>query len=179
MARKIIIGGVVALVLFLGYVSTREGKFRYERSGVIKASPEEVFPYISNLKLGGEWSPYEKKDPQMKKTFTGDDGAAGSKMEFAGNRDTGAGNVEVLKVVPNKSVEIKLTMTEPMFAENVVEYSLIPETEGTRFTWAISGDGGFLGKLVSVFIDCEKMFATDMNAGIENLKSLIETKKTH
>lgn len=177
MFKKIILGLVAALVLFLGYVATRDGHFRYERSGVINAPAEKIFPYLSQFKLGSEWSPYEKIDPDMKKTFTGTDGQVGAVMEFEGNSDAGAGKLEMLKIVPNQAVDIKLTMLKPFHAENLVEYRLSQEAGGTRFTWGMSGDGGFMGKLLNVLIDCEKMIADQFSEGINNLKTLIEAKK--
>lgn len=174
---KIGLGVVVALVLFLGFVSTREGKFRYERSGIINAPADKIFPYLSQFSKGGLWSPYEKRDPNMKKTFAGEDGKVGSIMEFDGNSDVGAGKLEMLAVVPNERVEIKLTMTKPFTAENLIEYKLTSEGSGTRFAWIMSGDGGFLGKLIATIIDCEKMVAGDFTLGIENLKQVVEAQK--
>lgn len=177
MLSKIIIGLVVVLAIFFGFVSTRNAQFRYERNGVINAPAEKIFPYISNFKLGGQWNPYEQKDPNMKKTFTGTDGQVGSIFVFDGNKDAGAGKLEILKIVPNQSVQIRLTMTAPIAAENIIDYTLTPEGTGTRFSWAMSGDGGFIEKLIGVFIDCEKMVAGDMETGIRNLKTLVETQK--
>lgn len=171
----LIIGGL--FLVFLGYVATREGKFRYERSGLIQAPPEKIFPYISDFKKGGLWSPYEQMDPNMKKTYSGTDGQVGSVMEFDGNKDAGSGKLEILKVVPNQSVDIKLTMIKPLHAENLVQYTLTPEADGTRFTWSMSGDGGFMGKLINVFIDCEAMVAGQFAVGIDNLKKLVESQK--
>lgn len=168
---------LVLIVVFIGYVASRDGKFHYERSGVINASADKIFPYLSNFKLGGEWSPFEKVDPNMKKTFTGEDGAVGAKMEFEGNKDAGSGKLELLALIPNQSVDIKLTMIKPFPAENLVQYKLTPEDEGTRFTWIMSGDGGFMGKLMNVFIDCEKMIGDQFDVGINNLKTLIENIK--
>lgn len=174
MAKKIVIALAVLLVAFLGYVSTRESKFRYERSGLINAPAEKIYPYLSQLKLGAEWSPYEKKDPDMKRGFQGTDGTVGAIETFDGNKDVGAGQLEILKLVPNELVELKLTMTKPFRGENIVEYRLTPEGGGTRFTWAMHGDGGFLTKLVSVFMDCEKMVSEDFERGIANLRALAE-----
>ena len=174
---KVVVGLVVILGLFLVYVSTRESKFHYERSGTINASADKIFPYLSNFKLGGEWSPYEKKDVNMKRTFGGADGAVGSTMEFEGNSEVGAGKLEMLRTVPNELVEIQLTMTKPMYAQNLIEYKLTPEGGGTKFTWAMSGDGGFMTKIMTLIIDCEKMIAGDFEIGIANLKSVVEGKK--
>lgn len=177
MLMKIFLGLGVLLVGFIAYVATREGKFHYERNGVINASPEKIFPYISDFRKGGEWSPYEQVDPHMKKTFLGPDAQVGSVMEFDGNKDAGSGKLEILKIVPNESVEIKLTMLKPFHAENLVVYKLTPQGDGTRFSWAMSGDGGFMGKLLNVFIDCEKMIADQFTVGINNLKAVIEGQK--
>jgi uncharacterized protein YndB with AHSA1/START domain len=177
MGKKIGLGLIAVIILFFGYVSTRSGKFNYERSGLINAPAEKIFPYISNLKMGELWSPYEKIDPTMKKTFTGEDGHVGSKMEFEGNSDAGSGNLEILGVVPNDSVEIKLIMTKPMHAENLIHYKLTPEGAGTRFTWAMEGDGGFMTKLMTLLIDCEKMIGGQFEQGINNLRQVVEAQK--
>lgn len=175
MLKKISLSIVVLILLILGYASTKEGKFSYERSGVINAPAEKIFPYISNLKMGDLWSPYEKIDLNMKKTFTGNDGTVGSTMEFAGNNEVGSGKLEILKIVPNDLVEIKLTMTKPFNAENLIQYKLVPEGTGTKFIWSMSGDGGFMGKLINLFIDCEKMVTAQFSQGIENLKKVVES----
>lgn len=177
MAKKIVLGIVAVLIIFLGYVSTREGKFKYERSGVINAPADKIFPYLSDFSKGGEWSPYEKIDPNMKKNITGAPATVGHAMDFEGNSDAGSGRLEIVSVSQNESVDIKLIMTKPMHAENIVTYRLTPEGTGTRFSWSMSGDGGFLTKLISVFIDCEKMIAGQFEQGIANLKALIEAQK--
>lgn len=173
--KKIILIVFAVLALFLGYVATREGKFHYERSGFINASPATVHPYISQLKLGNEWSPFMKKDPNVKTTYSGTDGTVGAAMEFDGSNEVGAGRIEILSISP-ETVELRLTMTKPIVAENKVIYKLMAVEQGTVFTWAMEGDGGFIGKLMSVFIDCEKMIGDEFSAGISNLKTIIEQK---
>ena len=177
MAVKIIIAVVVILIGFLGYVSTREGTFYYERSGIINAPADRIFPYISNFKMGKLWSPYENKDPNMKREFEGEDGQVGSVMHFDGSSDVGAGKLEMLKIIPNEIVELRLFMTRPMKADHLITYKLTPEEGGTRFTWSMAGDNGFLGKLMTVIIDCDKMIGGQMNEGISNLKVLVESHK--
>lgn len=174
--------GLVLLVVIVGFaifVSTRESQFSYERSGLIQAPPDVIFPYISSLRLGQEWSPYAKADPNMKVTFSGVDGQAGSAMEFEGNGNVGSGKVEILNMIPNESVELKLTMIKPFHVENLIRYTLSREENGTRFTWRMTGENGFIGKLISVLIDCDNMIGSQFSEGIENLKNLIETKKAN
>lgn len=153
------------------------GPFKYERSGIINASPEKIFPYISNFKISTQWNPFAQKDPNMKTVFSGTDGQVGSLMAFDGNKDAGVGALEMLKIIPNELVEIRLVMTKPLPADNLIQYRLTPEGSGTRFSWSMSGYSGLLGKFVSIFIDCEKMIADEFSAGIHNLKVLVEDQK--
>lgn len=177
MIKKIGLVVLVLLVAFLGYASTRDGKFIYERNGVIQAPASKIFPYLSHFKLGEQWSPYEKKDPTMKKNFIGPDATVGSVMEFEGNSDAGAGKLEILNVVPNELVEMKLTMLKPFQNETLIQYRLMKVDGGTNFSWSMSGDGGFMWKVMHLLMDCEKMIAGDFETGINNLKTVVESKK--
>jgi uncharacterized protein YndB with AHSA1/START domain len=168
MKLKIFLSLLGVLVLFLFYVSTREGKFNYSVTMPVNAPVEKVFPYLSDLKLGSQWSPFEKVDPDMKKEYVG------NKLIFDGNSKAGSGSVEILKIVPNESVELKLIMTKPFNAENLITYKVVPTQTGVDFTWSMSGDGGYMGKLMSVFIDCEKMITDQFRTGINNLKQIVE-----
>lgn len=177
MFKKILLAIAVILVLFLGYVSTKPSKFHYEKSGIIIAPPEKVFPYLISFKLGKEWNPFDQRDPNIKRTFLGEDSQVGSKMEFEGNSDAGAGSLELLNLVPNELAEIRLLMTKPMAADNIIQYKLKAVEGGSEFTWAMSGDGGFIGKLFCTFIDIDKMMQDQFTIGIENLKKVVENKQ--
>jgi len=163
----------LCIAIFLGYVATRDGKFNYERSGVITAKPETIFSYLNDFHRGEVWSPYRKLDPGMKVTFSGAPTGVGSIMEFESAK-AGSGRLEILKIVPNESVDIKLTMTKPFAAENLVRYWLTPEEGGTRFHWSMSGDSGFMGKLIATLVDCESMVAGEFSNGIDNLRNIIQ-----
>ncbi len=176
MILKFFIGFLVLIGFFLIYISTRPGHFHYEVTDEIKAPPEVVFLYLSDLQKGGEWSPYEQIDPKMKKEFHGKSNEVGGKLTFRGNADAGSGSLEIMKIVPNELVEFRLTMTAPLKAENIVQYRIKPTESGTQMTWAMSGDGGYIGKLVTFFIDCEKMVTDQFRKGIQNLQNLLENK---
>ena len=177
MLLKVLLGVFGVVCVFLAYVSTRESKFKYEASGLINATPAKIFPYISNLRMGDKWSPFDSPGANLKKEFTGTDGQIGSAMTFEGDSKSGSGKLELLKLVPNEAVDIKLTMTKPIYAENLVHYTLTPEGAGTRFTWTMEGDGGFMTKLMTVFMDCEKMVVDQFKLGIGNLTRVVEGAK--
>ncbi|UXR65941.1 SRPBCC family protein [Bdellovibrio bacteriovorus] len=174
MLLKVVLGILVVLAIFVAFIASRDGHFKYEVSEHINAPIEKVFPYISDLKKGSEWSPFEKVDPNMKKDYQGIPDQVGAKLVFAGNSDAGAGSVEITKIVPNEMVELRLIMTAPMAADNIVTYQVMKDGEGTKFTWSMSGEGGFAGKLVTFFVDCEKMITDQFKQGIANLKTIVE-----
>jgi uncharacterized protein YndB with AHSA1/START domain len=168
---------LVVFAAFLIYVATRDGHFSYARSVVINAPADKIFPYISDFQKAAEWIPYDRKDPKMKKSFSGPLGQVGAVEEYDGNSDVGSGKLEIVKLVPNQSVQIQLTMIKPMAAKNLVDYTLTPEGNGTKFTWRLSGENGFGGKLVSTIMNCEQLVAKDIEAGQAQLKALVEAQK--
>jgi hypothetical protein len=174
MVKKAFVGVVTVLVVFFGYVLTRPTHFNYAGSATFQAKPDKIFPYLVNFKKGVEWVPYMKKDPNIKIGFGGTDGEVGSTMTFDANAEVGTGQLEVIKAVPNESVDLKLTMTKPFQGESFVHYTLEDDNGATKFTWSLEGENGFFGKLISVFIDMEKMMAGDFQKGFENLRPLVE-----
>jgi uncharacterized protein YndB with AHSA1/START domain len=174
MAIKILAGVVVAIVAFLGFASMRPADFRYERSGVINAPPEKIYPFLSDFNLGSQWNPYEEKDLNMKKSYSAEQGRVGSSMSWEGNNQVGSGRLEITRLEPNDSVDIRLTMTEPMNMSHNVHYKLEPIESGTRFTWWQEGQNNIIGKVMTVVIDCDKMFGEDMEKGIAKLKKVVE-----
>ena len=152
--------------------------FLYERSGIIQAPPEKIFPYLNDFKMGNSWSPYERKDLSMKHVYTGAGSGAGAVMEFEGNSEVGSGRLEILVSRPPNEVVLELQMQKPIEALNRITYRLTPESTGTRFTWSMSGKSNWIGRILGVFIDCSKMVTGDFEAGISNLKTVVESQKS-
>jgi uncharacterized protein YndB with AHSA1/START domain len=174
MVKKIAIVIVVLVVALLVYAATKPDTFRVERTAMIKAPPETIFPYLSDFRKGEAWSPYEKKDPAMKRTHSGADSGKGSVYEFAGNKEVGTGRLEIIESVPLSRVVITLDMRKPFEGHNTIEYTLEPRGDSTNFMWAIHGPVPYLAKVMSVFFSMDKMIGRDFEAGIANLKTVVE-----
>ncbi len=65
--------------------------------------------------MGEQWSPFEKMDPGMKKSFSGEDEKVGAKMDFE-SKKAGSGLLEILNIVSSESVQLRLLMTAPVKA---------------------------------------------------------------
>ncbi|NQW49777.1 MAG: SRPBCC family protein, partial [Rhodospirillales bacterium] len=96
--RKIlaIVGAVfvVAIAAILIYAATKPDSFRVQRTATMNAPAEKIFPYIDGLKRWTEWSPYEGRDPAMKRTYSGAESGKGAVYEWDGNDNVGKGRME-------------------------------------------------------------------------------------
>ena len=173
MLKKIGIAVVVLIAAMLGYAATKPDSFRVERTASIKAPPEKIYPFLTDFKQQVAWSPWEKKDPGMKRTYSGAERGKGSIYEWDGNSDIGKGRLEIVEASPSK-VTMTLDFLEPMEAHNMAEFALAPKGETTDVTWAIYGPMPYLSKIVSIFCSFDSMIGKEFEAGLADLKKLAE-----
>ncbi|MDX6770350.1 MAG: SRPBCC family protein [Elusimicrobiota bacterium] len=169
-------GAVIAVVIVavLLFAASRPDSFRVERRVFIKAAPEKVFPYLEDPKKTTEWSPWEKKDPALKKTFSGATKGKGAVYEWEGNNEVGAGRLEITEVVPNAKVVMDLRFLRPMKAENTAAYAVAPKDGGCEVAWSIEGPMPFVSKVMFLFMDMDKMVGGEFEKGLADLKALAE-----
>lgn len=173
MIKTIFIVVILAIVALLAYAATRPNSFRLERQTVIKAPPEKVFANLVDFNKWGAWSPWEKLDPQMKRSHSGAASGKGASYAWAGDK-VGAGRMEILDATPSSSVKIKLDFTKPFEAHNRVDFTLVPQGDSTQVTWAMYGPMAFINKLFGVFMSMDKMVGKDFEAGLADLKAVSE-----
>ena len=162
----------VAVVAVLVYAATKPDKFGVQRAASIGAPPEKIFPLIDDLHAHTSWSPFEK-DPNMKRTHSGAARGKGAVYEWEGNRQVGAGRLAIIDSTPSK-VTMALDMLKPFEAHNVVEFTLEPQGGSTNVTWAMRGRQPYMAKLMSTFINCDKMVGSQFEEGLGKLKVLAE-----
>ena len=169
--------GIVIVVLIAGVLilaATKPDTFRVQRAASIKAPPEKVFALINDFNRWGAWSPWEKKDPAMKRTFGATTSGKGATYAWEGNKDVGQGRMEIAESVPSSKVALNLDFVKPFQAHNVVEFKLEPKGDATNVTWAMQGDTPYFAKIIHVFINMDKMVGKDFEAGLANLKAIAE-----
>lgn len=170
---------VVAAVIVVGvagvliYAATKPDNFRVARTLEIKAPPEKILPRLVDLHRQGEWSPWEKKDPQMKRTYSGAQSGKGAVYEWAGNKDIGSGRMEVLDVTPTRVV-YKLDFITPFEAHNMAEFVMVPKGDSTAVTWMIYGPAPYVARIMHTLFDMDKMIGTEFESGLGALKALSE-----
>jgi uncharacterized protein YndB with AHSA1/START domain len=174
----IIVAGCLAVAVagILIYAATKPDTFRVARSVTIKAPPDKIFPLINDYRQWTAWSPYENKDPQMKRTYGSVTAGKGATYAWEGDGNVGAGNMVIADTSPPSKVMIELSMVKPITAHNDVTFTLVPQGDGTTVTWNMQGPVPYLIKIMHVFLNMDKMVGSDFEAGLANLKAAAESR---
>jgi hypothetical protein len=176
MLKIILIVVVVLIAGVLVYAAAQPDSFQVQRSATFNASPEKIAPLISDFHHWEAWSPWEKLDPAMQKTYTGAPAGKGAVYEWSGNSKAGAGRMEILDASPAK-VSIQLDFLKPFEAHNRTDFTLEPQPgtpNATRVNWDMHGPMPYLSKVMCVFVSMDKMVGKDFEQGLANLKTLAE-----
>ncbi|NMO19894.1 SRPBCC family protein [Pyxidicoccus fallax] len=148
--------GIVVIVLVAAvvlFVATRPDHFHVERSGQINAPPHAAYALINDFHRWVEWSPYEKLDPNVARSYEGPTSGAGAVYAYKGNNNVGEGRMTILESRPGELVNIELVFIKPFAARNQATFKLEPSGTGTRVTWTMAGPNTLMGKLMSPFMD--------------------------
>jgi len=174
MFKTIAIVIVLAIAALLIYAATRPDTFSVQRSARIKAAPEKVYALINDFPSWPTWSPWEKLDPEMKRTLSGAPTGKGSIYEWSGSGKVGAGRMEITDTQPSSKVVIKLDFIKPFEGHNITEFTLAPQGDTTEVNWVMSGPAPFISKLMGVFMNMDKMIGKDFETGLANMKAAAE-----
>jgi uncharacterized protein YndB with AHSA1/START domain len=178
MVRKVLLGiagAVVALAILLAIVvSIQPSDFRISRSAKIAASPAAVFAQVNDYHNWDAWSPWAKLDPNAKVTFEGPTSGKGAKFAWAGNDKVGEGRQEIIESRPDELIRIKLDFEKPFKATSTAEFTFKPEGDQTLVTWSMMGKNDFMGKAISLIMDCDKMVGGDFEKGLASMKTVVE-----
>ena len=175
MIIPMLIGLAVIVALFAIIVAMRPSDFRVTRSATIPAPPEKVFPLVTVLRVWEVWSPWAKMDPNAKSIYEGPAAGTGAIMRWSGNKKVGEGRMTIVESRPSDLIRIKLEFFKPFKASNTAEFTFKPDADQTIVTWSMSGGNNFLGKLMGLFMNCDKMVGCQFEKGLARMKSLVET----
>lgn len=148
--------------------------FTVKRSLDMRAPADRIFPHVADFNAWPAWSPYEKRDPAMRRRFSGKPSGAGAVYEWHGNRNVGQGRMEILESTPPSKVRIDLQFIKPFKAHNVAEFTFDPHGRNTTVTWSMHGPTTFMSRVMGLFINMDKMIGKDFEAGLQNLKAIAE-----
>jgi hypothetical protein len=174
MLKTIALIFVAALAALLIFAATRPDVFRVERRISINASPEKIFGLINDMKQFNAWNPYNRKDPGMNLTYRGPQAGPGAAFDFSGNKDVGKGSLAIFEASAPGKVSMKLDMIEPFEGHNVADFTIVPRGASSEVSWAMHGPSPFIGKLMGIIFNMDRMIGKDFEAGLADLKTLAE-----
>lgn len=173
MLKKIFIGAVVLVAALLAFAATRPDSFQVKRAATIKAAPEKIQAQLQDFSNWTAWSPWEHRDPAMKRKLAGAPSGKGAIYSWEGNGEVGQGRMEITDVAPGHVV-IALDFVKPLETHNTVHFWLEPVGDGTRVTWTMDGPSPYISKVMGIVMDMERMIGRDFEAGLASLKAVAE-----
>lgn len=169
-----ILGAIVALILILALVAPRN--YSVSRSIKIDLPRSEVFDYIRLVKNQDNWSPWKKKDPDMKQEFVGEDGTVGFVSKWEGNKHVGTGEQEILGIDEGKNLKTELRFLKPWESKSNAFINCSDADQGTLVEWGFSGRHKVPVNVMMMFMNMEKVVGKDFDEGLNELKQILENK---
>ena len=165
------------IVVLLAIIAMQPAAFRIVRSARIAAPAAAIFPHVNNLRAWEAWSPFEKLDPAMKRTYEGAQAGTGASYAWSGNSKAGEGRCTIMESHPDTLVRLKLEFVRPFACTNAVDFTFKPEGNQTVVTWDMTGENNFMAKGFSLFVNMDKMVGGEFEKGLANMKMVVEGSK--
>jgi uncharacterized protein YndB with AHSA1/START domain len=169
----VVLAIAIAIVLILA--ATKPDRFSVQRAIAVRAPAEKIFPLINDFHQWASWSPYENKDPAMKRSYEGPASGKGAVYGWAGNKNVGSGRMEILEASAPSKIVIKLDFFAPFEGHNTAEFTMLPQGDATNVSWRMHGPAPFMNKMMQVFMNLDHMIGKDFEVGLANLKRITET----
>lgn len=174
MIVKILIGLAIVIAVFAAFVASRPDDVRVSRSIVINSPASAIYLLVNDQRKHGQWAPWDKLDPNIQKTFEGQQVGIGSITRWSGNNQVGKGSSTIIENRPDELVKFHLDFEAPMKATNTAEFTFEPQGDATLVTWVMYGKANFMAKAVNIIMDCDKMVGEQFEIGLKSLKEIVE-----
>lgn len=176
MFKKILIALLVLIVALVAVIATRPATYQVTRSELVAAPVDVVFAQVNDFHNWAQWSPWDKLDPKMTKTYSGPSSGKDATYHWVGNDKVGEGEMKIRESVPNEKVDIQLNFIKPFVSSADTLITVAPEGAGSKVTWTMSGKNNFMSKAFSMVMSMDKMIGADFEKGLAAMKGLAETE---
>jgi uncharacterized protein YndB with AHSA1/START domain len=173
-ALAVVIGVAIVVAGVFALASTRPDAMSIHRATIIKAPREAVFALIDDFHRWTSWAPQDLENPSMVRTFDGPVKGGGAISEWSGTGSAGRGRMEITESVPSSRVTVTVDFRAPFVAHNVNTFLLEPEGDSTRITWTMQGTNPFPAKVMSLFMNMDRVLGAHFETGLKNLKAATE-----
>ena len=184
-ALKILAVLAILVLAVLGWAAMKPDRIHLQRSILIAAPPETIFPLLADFHNWKEWAPGDKDDPTMQRTYSGVACGIGATSEWRGSGSTGAGRMVVMDAVPNAQVVVGVHFARPFVAHNINTFTLEQVGPGTltsppvtKVTWSFAGSNVYMMRVMSVFVNMDQFMGKHFEEGLANLRAAAERRQS-
>jgi len=166
----------VIVVVLVIVVAMQPSDLSVARTLTMSASPAEAFAQVNDFRKWQAWSPYDKRDPTMQRTYEGPPAGVGASYAWNGNGEVGEGRSTIVEVRENELIQIKLEFKRPFAGINTAEFTFEPQGGQTAVTWSLIGKKNFMSKAVGLVMNMDNMIGGDFEQGLANIKAIVEAR---
>ncbi|MBL7716272.1 MAG: SRPBCC family protein [Bdellovibrionales bacterium] len=166
-----ILVGLVGLMAAISYLLPSHWKV--ERSIIIQAPPERIYPWVSDFKAWAKWSEFDTADPQIRYTYSGNATGSGSERTWI-SKSMGNGRQRITYAEPKTGIDFELTMMDTGFhIQGHLKFQAVDG--GTQVIWTDSGvsGGNPVVRWVAFFMDW--ILGGPFERSLEKLKTQVES----
>ncbi|HEX4341173.1 MAG TPA: SRPBCC family protein [Polyangiaceae bacterium] len=178
MVAKIFIGMAAVLAVLVAVIAMRPDTFHIERSVSIAAPPERAYSQVDDFHQWSTWSPWEKLDPDMKRSYSGAPSGTGAGYGWTSTGKAGEGRMTIEDATAPSKISIRLEFVKPFPATNQATFTFTPTPSGTTVVWAMDGKNGFMSKAFSLVANVDKLVGGDFEKGLAAMKANAERGAT-
>lgn len=165
----------VAVMALLVFAHLQPAEFRVSRSARFAVPASAIFPHVNNLTLWQAWSPWAKLDPNAQTSFEGPEAGVGAKMSWSGNNKVGVGSMAITDSRADELITFQLDFVKPFQATHHAEFAFQSADGQTSVTWTMTGRNNFVGKVMGLVMNCDKMIGGQFEQGLASLQAVVTT----
>jgi hypothetical protein len=156
--------------------SQSSSTYSVERSTFVNTAPEDVYARVVDFHNWVEWSPWEDTDPALQRTYTGEREGTGAVYAWKGNRKAGQGRMEMTDTTEPERVTIAVAFEKPFRSQSTSVFTFVPEGDGTKVTWSMSGASTMMTRVMGIFTSMDKLIGPDFEKGLARLRAAAEQR---
>ena len=173
MNTLLIIIGIILIPFVLALFVPKE--LNYQKSIIINAPRDKVWPKVSSLEAMDEWNPWQQKDPNMQRTVTGEDGKVGSSHHWKSDvKGVGEGKQTITALDPPNRMDSRLEFIKPFKSLASGFVTVDDAGEGTKVTWGFESRMPYPMNIMKLFMNFERSMDKDFGQGLSTLKNQCE-----
>lgn len=165
---------VVAIGGLCAFAATKPDQMAISRTINVSATPDKVYPLIANFHNWRSWSPWEKLDPNLERSYSGAEDGVGAHYSWKGNKKVGSGEMTIVEATSPSRVLIKLHFIAPWETTNSTEFTIKTAGTQTEVGWHMRGPSPFMVKVMGVVFNMDKAIGKDFESGLAAMKTAAE-----